>query len=836
MQGTELSRRLFLDEAQELCIELEEALLELEQRPGDTALLARTFRVLHTLKGSSAMFGYASMARVAHSLESVFDRVRAGNCAISAQLLGTALDAKDMLVSMLASGPDADSQSDEAAVGIEAVLAELVRDGEATVGSCHLPEPNAPGAALRPSSVMQPAAWAAGYKPVAGVVPTPPSAGMTWEQGEAGYPAQHAGTPPAWTGGRDAPHAVPVPEVGMHVLPATSEGAGGAGSVPVPMATLASLEYEGAIPELSAMAAFSSATAPASLAAQAGPAEAPTGAASALHQPHGTDLSHRTRPALSRLWVRYRPGPESLQVGIDPVRILDALASHGAHTIWPVLDGVPALEALDPATASTGWELFVDTSRSAAEITTEYRWMLDDGALTVHDLGPAGLALPMALLRHVASLGVAPDAATLLTVATGMQEQAQEVPGEAPFLADVAAPLGPPPGSARTLRVDSAKLDNLMALAGEFVILQARLSRLAGHTDDEDLREVAEGIERLSVVLRDQAMALRMVPMTSMFGNLRRLVRDLTAKLGKKARLETIGGATELDKNLIDHLRDPLVHLLRNAMDHGLESPEGRRAAGKPAEGVIRLEARHSGGEVIITVSDDGGGIDMEKVRARAVNLGLLAPDEEISPTQLVDLLFQSGFSTAANVSDVSGRGVGMDVVREAINELRGSVDIESTPGQGTTVRIRMPLTLAIIDGLRVRVGAESYVLPLMMVEACLERFVDDDVRNIGLVEYRGERIPCISLRRLLGVPGVQPGYERIIVASTDAATVGLAVDSVVGLQQAVIKGVSDLYREVAWISGTTVDAEGGISLILDVPQLVRYALERETPRRLTRS
>jgi two-component system chemotaxis sensor kinase CheA len=316
-----------------------------------------------------------------------------------------------------------------------------------------------------------------------------------------------------------------------------------------------------------------------------------------------------------------------------------------------------------------------------------------------------------------------------------------------------------------------------------------------------------------------------MLPFGTTFGALRRLVRDLAESLGREVEFITEGAETELDKTVIDRLKDPLMHILRNAIDHGLEPAEQRRAAGKPEAGTVRLSAHHESGDVIIRVRDDGRGIDPARVRAKAVERGLIAPDADLGDKEIFALLFEPGFSTAEQVSEVSGRGVGMDVVKKSIDALRGSVDIDSEPGTGTCLSVRLPLTLAIIDGLNVCIGDESFILPLATVESCQERFVDNGgPKELDVIERMGRMIPCISLRRMLDVPGEQPEYERIIVAGVDGSYVGLAVDTVVGRQQAVIKSMDEIYKDLDWISGTTINGDGGISLILDVPQLVRHA------------
>jgi len=322
-----------------------------------------------------------------------------------------------------------------------------------------------------------------------------------------------------------------------------------------------------------------------------------------------------------------------------------------------------------------------------------------------------------------------------------------------------------------------------------------------------------------------------MLPIGTVFSQSTRLVRDLSGSLGKEVEFEAQGGDSELDKTVIDRLKDPLIHLLRNSLDHGIESPDVREQAGKPRRGRILLAASHSGGNVIITISDDGHGIDTTKVRQKAIERGIIAPDAEMSEKDLFALIFAPGFSTAAALSDISGRGVGMDVVKRNIEALRGAVEVDSTAGQGTTVSIRLPLTLAIIDGFCVQVGSESLIVPLVNLRGFQERFATGEPRVVENIERMGDLIPLVSLRRLFAAPGPQPAYERVVVTEVEDEIVGFSVDKVVGRQQAVIKSLDDCYRNLKWISGTTINGDGSISLILDIPQLIRFVRDVEDSR-----
>jgi two-component system chemotaxis sensor kinase CheA len=369
-----------------------------------------------------------------------------------------------------------------------------------------------------------------------------------------------------------------------------------------------------------------------------------------------------------------------------------------------------------------------------------------------------------------------------------------------------------------------------MDRVGELVIAQSRLSQIAAASTDLNLRAVSEDIERLSSELRDTMMVLRMVPVGTLFGRFRRLVHDLARDTGKVIELTTDGEATEVDKTVIERLADPLVHLVRNAADHGLEKPEQRRAAGKPEAGQVRLAARQAGGEVIISISDDGRGVDRARVRERAESQGLISPGAQLSDPDLLQLIFQPGFSTAQTVTNLSGRGVGMDVVKRTIDALRGSIDLTSRPGEGSEVSLRIPLTLAIIDGLLVRVGTGRYVIPLSAVEECLELSVEKDLRSRGrsFISLRDSLVPFLRLRELFHT-GTEPDrYQKVVVVSTGSERVGLVVDQIIGDHQTVIKAMSKLHEEVATFSGATILGDGAVALILDIPHLVAAGQHEE--------
>ncbi len=382
--------------------------------------------------------------------------------------------------------------------------------------------------------------------------------------------------------------------------------------------------------------------------------------------------------------------------------------------------------------------------------------------------------------------------------------------------------------------MQAEKLDELMDQVGELVIAQARLRQLADKSGDLSLKSIVEEIERLSGHLRDVSMGIRMVPIGTLFGKFRRLVRDLSNELGKQIQLTWSGEETEIDKTVIERLHDPLVHLIRNSIDHGIEaSAEQREMAGKPREGTVHLSAVHSGAQVLISIKDDGKGLDRDRIRAKAEETGLVAPGQELSDAELFQLIFHPGFSTAQKITSVSGRGVGMDVVKRMIDALRGTIDIQSRPGEGATFTLRLPLTLAIIEGLLVRVAGERYVLPLSAVEECIELSPEDDARSTGrdFLNIRGDLVPFVRLRGLFDLRGPHSPYPKVVVVSSGDFRFGVVVDQIIGGHQTVIKSLSKLHSDIPTFSGATILGDGSVALILDVPRLLDFSQSREGQR-----
>jgi two-component system chemotaxis sensor kinase CheA len=385
--------------------------------------------------------------------------------------------------------------------------------------------------------------------------------------------------------------------------------------------------------------------------------------------------------------------------------------------------------------------------------------------------------------------------------------------------------------SGRSVRVASEKLDKLVDLVGEMVTVQAQLTEMVSERTDSPLAAVAEKIEALTGELRENAFSIRMVPIRTTYSRLTRLVRDLSRDLGHDVELVTEGAETELDKNVIEKLTDPLMHIIRNSMDHGIENTEERVENGKSPTGTIRIEAVNSGANVVIRIQDDGRGLDRDSIREKALERRLIARDAELTDAEIYSLIFAPGFSTASKVTNVSGRGVGLDVVRKSIESMRGTVEIESTPGKGTVFIILLPLTLAIIEGLLVMSGGEKYILPLSIVEECVLLSAADGEKSHGrnIIHLRGEIVPYVCMRDWFNIETKAPDIQQVVVFREEGRRAGLLVDHVVGEHQTVIKSLGKVYRNVDGVSGATILGDGTISLILDVRRIMSVSEEMES-------
>lgn len=550
--------------------------------------------------------------------------------------------------------------------------------------------------------------------------------------------------------------------------------------------------------------------------------------------------------------ISLRFDPEVLQNGMDPLSFFRYLKKLGEIVVISTLyNKLPSFEEMDPELCYLGFEIELKSDARKDEIDQVFEFVRDMAqifilppqanissyAQMIESMGDESLRIGELLVTSGALTGN--ELEDVLNHQKALRKNNDDVPFIGDLLVEkqvvhkevVDAALDKQQKnkarnvSARALRVDADKLDMLINLVGELVISGATTNLLAQRLEDEQLTESVSQMSRLVEEIRDSALTLRMVQIGDTFTRFHRVVRDISKDLGKDIQLHISGADTELDKTVVEKIGDPLMHLVRNAMDHGLESAEERGMTDKPKHGTLSLNAFHDAGNIVIEVSDDGRGLSKDKILAKALEKGMLESGQNLTEREIYSLILEPGFSTAEQVTNLSGRGVGMDVVKKNIEALRGSIDIDSKPGEGTTVSIRLPLTLAIIDGFLVGVGESSYVIPLDVVVECIE--LDDADRNYGeqgYINLRGEVLPFISMRDLFEENNVRPERENIVVVQYGNQRAGFVVDELLGEFQTVIKPMGKILQGVKGISGTTILGTGEVAVILDVLNLVQRA------------
>ncbi|MBI5409556.1 MAG: chemotaxis protein CheA [Nitrospirae bacterium] len=582
---------------------------------------------------------------------------------------------------------------------------------------------------------------------------------------------------------------------------------------------------------------------------------------------HGRDVE-------SGNWhISLRFGEDVLRNGMDPISFINYLTRLGEIvSLTTITDAVPPAAEMDPESCYLGFEIDFKSDFDKQTIEDVFEFVREDCKICIlpprsrieeyiqliNSLPEAPLKIGEILVRGGALTPHELEEALKIQNAEAVYPSPLEGEGQGEGCSQRKSLIGEivvdekmtyPPvvdaavekqkkqkeaqaREAKTIRVDTNKLDQLVNLVGELVIANANIIQNAQRLGDIDMIESASTLSRLIEDIRDRAMQARMVPIGESFNRFHRVIRDISREMSKDIELAVSGGETELDKNLTEKINDPLMHLVRNAADHGIEKPDVRISKGKPAKGVIRLNAFNDAGSIVIEISDDGSGLNREKIIEKAVEKGLINSEQTLSDKEIYKLIFAPGFSTAENVTNISGRGVGMDVVRKGISSLRGSIDINSQEGLGTTITLRLPLTLAIIEGLLVKIGGEYFVLTLSSVEECVDLTREDIANSHGrhLANVRGQIVPYIRLREQFMIKGSLPDIEQIVIVRVEGQRVGFVVDHVIGEHQTVLKNLGRIYKDIEGISGATILGDGTVALILDVPRLVQSA-EREEVR-----
>ena len=545
-----------------------------------------------------------------------------------------------------------------------------------------------------------------------------------------------------------------------------------------------------------------------------------TGAAVASRAAAEQPLEH-TAPAPTQFRIRFVPEPQLAATGNDPLRLLEELAELGDVEVKTDTSRLPAFSALDPEASLLAYEIELTGATSEAAIREIFEWVEDDAEIEVT---PIEGAKPGRASAPDSASATAPDSASApaLTVletpddrrSGGDRRQSERRKAQP---------------EASSIRVGTEKIDALINMVGELVITQSMLNEFDGEMGADEIERLRAGLaqlERNTRELQESVMRIRMLPISFAFNRFPRLVRDLSSKLGKKVDLELNGEQTELDKTVMEKIGDPLVHLVRNALDHGIETPEVRRAKGKPETGRLGLNAFHEGGNIVIEIADDGGGLDADRIVAKARERGLVGADETLPEAEIHDLIFHAGFSTAEAISDVSGRGVGMDVVRRNIKDLGGTIEVTSARDVGSTFTIRLPLTLAILDGQLCRVGDQTLIVPLVSIVESLQ-VQPGQIKRVSaraeLYRLRDEYIPIVRPEAVFGFRNDAARLEDglIVIVESERRKVGLFVDDLLAQQQVVIKSLETNYRRVEGISGATILGSGRVALILDVAGLL---------------
>jgi two-component system chemotaxis sensor kinase CheA len=707
-------KQTYFTETREVLGEMEHLLLEIEKAPEDEELVNALFRAVHTIKGSSGMFGVRSVESFTHVAENVLDRVRKKEIALDDELSATLLACHDHITSLLdlhQRGADEPLDGETEKRGAD-LIGRLERyTGEARVAG---------GGAVEKSAV------------------------------EAETAAMVEGS---------------VENVNWHI----------------------SLRFNRSV---------------------------------------------------------YRNG-------LDPFSFINYLRTMGeVVNLVTVIDGMPSIDTMDPEQCYLGFEIDLNAETTKEAIEGAFEFVRDDCQIRIippnssvdlykkliHDLPENPMNIGEILMQS--------GTITRNELNTVLAIQSEAVAGEkeAPRIGEiiverkiasrevVEAALekqkqnrAVEEKNKRSMRIDGERLDQLINFVGELVTAGENVKQLAAQNGDGDLMESADRMSRLIEEIREGAMNMRMVQIGETFRKFERVVRDLSREQGKEIDLAISGADTELDKTITEKISDPLMHIVRNAIDHGIATPEVRRSQGRPPRGIIRLHAYHETGSIVIEVSDDGGGLNRDRIRAKAVERGLITAGQQLSEVEILQLIFRPGFSTAEKVTNISGRGVGMDVVKRNIESLRGVVDVESEDGVGTTVRIQLPLTIAIIDGFMFRVGELTYVVPLDMVVECVE-FAREDFEGMeggSFMNLRGSVLPFLSLRDFFREEGEPPARGNVIVVEYARRKAGLVVDKLVGKFQTVIKPMGKIFSNMHWLSGSTIMGTGEVAYIIDVPRMI---------------
>lgn len=667
-------REKFVDEANDLINELEKVLLDLEANPREMPIIEKVFRIMHSLKGGSAMFGFVKMDKFTHFLESIYDLIRNQKLQVNQQILDLTLASVDHLRSLLVEQSEEDTSNKATHEKLMAMIHSIIENANAA----------------KPDNITV------------------------------------------------------VKDV-------------------------------------------------------------------------------QREETIKTYYISFKPNEDIFKFGTNPLFLLDDLSQLGEHKIFPRIHKIPVLDKLTPTSCYVFWDIFIASKEGINAIIDVFLFVDNQSKLEIHKLSDFNLFKEKSFIGIITETVKSNEEIKtdqLLDLIHDLEKiyQTDEKSKEEARITERATK----DHTISSLRVSSEKLDNLINWVSELVTIQARLSLFAQNNNISGLTPISEEVEKISRRLRDDVFSIRLIPIESMMTRFHRLVRELSHELKKDVIFKTEGTETELDKTIIESLTDPLMHIIRNSLDHGIEDEGVRLARGKPKQGTMIFKAFYSGTNVYIQVVDDGKGIDPKVIREKAISKGLINESDELMEKEIFDLIFLPGFSTAEKVTKLSGRGVGMDVVKRKIAEIRGEVEVDSEVNVGTTITIKLPLTLSIIDGLLVKLAETHFLIPLSSVDKCYEFYhhqLEKAVNNLVLAG--SERVPFIYLRSFLEMEGESPEIERVVIIEYLDMKIGLTVDHIVGEYQAVLKPLGRLYRHQDIISGATILGDGTVALVLDPNKLI---------------
>jgi len=803
--------QVFYEESFEGLDVMEAALMELDPANIDDETINAIFRSAHSIKGGSATFGFSSVAEFTHDLETILDQVRSGKRGFRGEDVNTCLKSVDCMREMLQLLQAGEDGYTPLSKELKAVFAALL-DADATAVS-----PSNEGAETLLDTSKQKVETSAEPK----LEPIEVAVGKN-DSAEKYYQIHFFPDSDILKTGNDVVRMFrELSEISQMLDVCCRADALNLASLNPEdclMSWTILLKTRNALPAINEVFEWVADESKITI----------------------------TETEIKQVWeIDFAPSDGILLTGNEPIRLFRALEELGDITVAANTDKLPSLELLDHERCLLSWNIILRSADATEDTILEvFEWVLDESRVSVllHDsTGAVALNEEVGVVPAVAvgtiAAPVGSDAMSFGDTASVTDITAVATPIATPIKTPQAAPAKKVPAEPGSIRVGIDKVDNLINMVGELVITQSMLGQLGTEFEADRLPKLMEGLGQLEQntrELQESVMRIRMLPISFAFSRFPRMIRDLGQTLNKQLHLEMIGEHTELDKTVMEKIGDPLVHLVRNAVDHGIELPDERVTNGKPALGTITLNAYHQGGNVVIEITDDGKGLDKIAISEKAIEKGIISANEaELMPDEAVfDLIFQPGFSTAQTVSDVSGRGVGMDVVKRNIQALNGSVEIRSQVNVGSTITIRLPLTLAILDGQLVRVGHDTYIFPLVsIVESlqCRKEFISKVAGGCDVFKLRDDYVPIIELHKTFSVPEGTPDLEQslMVVVEADGEKIGIVVDELLAQQQVVIKSLENNYRRVDGISGATILGDGTVALILDIVGIVKLAGEK---------